>query len=374
MDYIKQLQDGKFLDSITESLSNQAADVLEILARPTEYLAIDLSEEQIDEADRAGSLSGLHKDLKKAVVSRIGGGKDSEVEDSGKIKSASALRKHINTALANGHVPVLHKDGKPIGAIVTNDDASYGRESFTVHGGEAQQKYKETVYPKSTSYGRGAERRWHTPAPYQVEKGNYNKGDAISALHSKVSDEDFKNHEITVKHIKKDTKRFALRNDRKANRPETQYVKTGKPSNWGDFESKSVVSGNLNDVKKSAALKLADQKVPQGDNKATKLHNELGQHIQSGNRKGAEEALMALHAHLNTHGLSTREHKVKEYAKELGKLKGYSKEYAKSNLARLRTESEVTAWEELLGMLTVEDFEITGEVAEYIQESLSELI
>jgi hypothetical protein len=316
----------------------------------------------------------LHKDLKKAVVSRIGGGKDSEVEDSGKIKSSSALRKHINTALANGHVPVLHKDGKPIGAIVTNDDSNYGRESFTVHGADKQEKYKETIHPKMVSYGRGAEKRWHTPASYSVDKSHYTKGDAISALHSKVSDDDFKNHEITVKHIKKDTNRFALRKSRSDNRPETQTVATGKKSSYGDFERKSVVSGSMKGIKQAAAMKLADQKVPQGDNKAVELHNQLGQHIQSGNRKGAESALAALHDHMKTHGLDTREHKVKQYASELGKLKGYSKEYAKSNLARLRSESEVSAWEELIGMLTVEDFEITGEVAEYIQESLSELI
>ena len=93
----------KIIQAVTEFRENTIYDMFS----EEEF---DLVEFSLDEG--TGNLAGMSKHLLKTLTND-GAGENSEVESTGRIKNASALKKHIHTAMVAGHTPVVHVDGKP---------------------------------------------------------------------------------------------------------------------------------------------------------------------------------------------------------------------------------------------------------------------
>jgi hypothetical protein len=312
----------------------------------------DLVEFSLDEG--TGNLAGMSKHLLKTLTND-GAGENSEVESTGRIKNASALKKHIHTAMVAGHTPVVHVDGKPVKAAVSTH--SYGsRSEYRVHGSDKENSQTEYRHPKP--YRAGGKMVYPASTRYENPSPRYGKGDAIEHLmHSATQGEAdaFKNKNIEVKIVKADKKRAELHAARVKNKPDMQsnYVKKTddeKKKTAGmytsDIKQTSTTSAgdNLRGIKRAAAEHLAAKKLAgksSANAEADKLHAEIGKHLAAGNVRGAKEAISNLANHIHQHGLTTNADKIKDYADNLQNLKtSYKKDYAKKNLERLRNESE----------------------------------
>jgi len=389
MSLITQLQEQtkeQVTLSLHERLTSIAIERLEEMMSPDTYDVVDLVGVELTEeelvAEGAGSLSGLPKHILKAVVSRPVGsaaGENSPVSVT-KFKAPSAMKTHINDALKDGHVPVVHVNGKPHAAAVPKDRGAYGsREEYQVHDSDKQSTFKETIHPPARRYGG----KVHYATPYQVDRSNYTKGDAVSKLMPSHEKDFFKDNEVTVHVIQRDKARLEKVVDRNAKKPEmqTNFVKTKEGDDHkkvygrGYGDEKTVTSktpaGNMDVIKKAAALKLAGKKLGDSGSSANKeamdLHAEVSKHIASGDTRAATRALSALSNHIQNKGLATSDHKKKEYAEELGRLKSsYSKGYAKERLAKLRGES--------VEELTVAELECIAEEFDNLDDESKEIL
>ena len=331
----------KIIQAVTEFRENTIYDMFS----EEEF---DLVEFSLDEG--TGNLAGMSKHLLKTLTND-GAGENSEVESTGRIKNASALKKHIHTAMVAGHTPVVHVDGKPVKAAVSTH--SYGsRSEYRVHGSDKENSQTEYRYHKP--YRAGGKMVYPASTRYENPSPRYGKGDAIEHLmHSATQGEAdaFKNKNIEVKIVKADKKRAELHAARVKNKPDMQsnYVKKTddeKKKTAGMYKQTSTTSAgdNLRGIKRAAAEKLAAQKLAgksSANAEADKLHAEIGKHLAAGNVRGAKEAISNLANHIHQHGLTTNADKIKDYADNLEKLKSsYGKDYAKQNLEKLRNESE----------------------------------
>jgi hypothetical protein len=331
----------KIIQAVTEFRENTIYDMFS----EEEF---DLVEFSLDEG--TGNLAGMSKHLLKTLTND-GAGENSEVESTGRIKNASALKKHIHTAMVAGHTPVVHVDGKPVKAAVSTH--SYGsRSEYRVHGSDKENSQTEYRHPKP--YRAGGKMVYPASTRYENPSPRYGKGDAIEHLmHSATQGEAdaFKNKNIEVKIVKADKKRAELHAARVKNKPDMQsnYVKKTddeKKKTAGMYKQTSTTSAgdNLRGIKRAAAEHLAAKKLAgksSANAEADKLHAEIGKHLAAGNVRGAKEAISNLANHIHQHGLTTNADKIKDYADNLQNLKtSYQKDYAKKNLERLRNESE----------------------------------
>lgn len=331
----------KIIQAVTEFRENTIYDMFS----EEEF---DLVEFSLDEG--TGNLAGMSKHLLKTLTND-GAGENSEVESTGRIKNASALKKHIHTAMVAGHTPVVHVDGKPVKAAVSTH--SYGsRSEYRVHGSDKENSQTEYRYHKP--YRAGGKMVYPASTRYENPSPRYGKGDAIEHLmHSATQGEAdaFKNKNIEVKIVKADKKRAELHAARVKNKPDMQsnYVKKTddeKKKTAGMYKQTSTTSAgdNLRGIKRAAAEHLAAKKLAgksSANAEADKLHAEIGKHLAAGNVRGAKEAISNLANHIHQHGLTTNADKIKDYADNLQNLKtSYQKDYAKKNLERLRNESE----------------------------------
>lgn len=331
----------KIIQAVTEFRENTIYDMFS----EEEF---DLVEFSLDEG--TGNLAGMSKHLLKTLTND-GAGENSEVESTGRIKNASALKKHIHTAMVAGHTPVVHVDGKPVKAAVSTH--SYGsRSEYRVHGSDKENSQTEYRYHKP--YRAGGKMVYPDSTRYENPSPRYGKGDAIEHLmHSATQGEAdaFKNKNIEVKIVKADKKRAELHAARVKNKPDMQsnYVKKTddeKKKTAGMYKQTSTTSAgdNLRGIKRAAAEHLAAKKLAgksSANAEADKLHAEIGKHLAAGNVRGAKEAISNLANHIHQHGLTTNADKIKDYADNLQNLKtSYKKDYAKKNLERLRNESE----------------------------------
>lgn len=330
----------KIIQAVTEFRENTIYDMFS----EEEF---DLVEFSLDEG--TGNLAGMSKHLLKTLTND-GAGENSEVESTGRIKNASALKKHIHTAMVAGHTPVVHVDGKPVKAAVSTH--SYGsRSEYRVHGSDKENSQTEYRYHKP--YRAGGKMVYPASTRYENPSPRYGKGDAIEHLmHSATQGEAdaFKNKNIEVKIVKADKKRAELHAARVKNKPDMQsnYVKKTddeKKKTAGMYKQTSTTSAgdNLRGIKRAAAEHLAAKKLAgksSANAEADKLHAEIGKHLAAGNVRGAKEAISNLANHIHQHGLTTNADKIKDYADNLEKLKSsYGKDYAKQNLEKLRNES-----------------------------------
>lgn len=331
----------KIIQAVTEFRENTIYDMFS----EEEF---DLVKFSLDEG--TGNLAGMSKHLLKTLTND-GAGENSEVESTGRIKNASALKKHIHTAMVAGHTPVVHVDGKPVKAAVSTH--SYGsRSEYRVHGSDKENSQTEYRHPKP--YRAGGKMVYPASTRYENPSPRYGKGDAIEHLmHSATQGEAdaFKNKNIEVKIVKADKKRAELHAARVKNKPDMQsnYVKKTddeKKKTAGMYKQTSTTSAgdNLRGIKRAAAEHLAAKKLAgksSANAEADKLHAEIGKHLAAGNVRGAKEAISNLANHIHQHGLTTNADKIKDYADNLQNLKtSYKKDYAKKNLERLRNESE----------------------------------
>ena len=123
-----------------------------------------------------------------------------------------------------------------------------------------------------------------------------------------------------------------------------------------------TVGDRLAGIKDSAAEKIARKKLAGGEGareEAKKLHDEFGKHIAVGNHGEVRVALHRLSSHIQNKGLESQEDKVGRYKKALRDLRnsfpsGSSRKWAKSDLARLRGETN-EAVESLIDSIMNED-------------------
>lgn len=329
-------------EKVANALTNMRMNILSGINE--EYDIIDLEEITESELDEgAGNLSGLPNHIIKAAVSRASAGKDSEVESSGRIKNASALKKHIHDAMEKGHAAVVHVDGKPVKAVVSKGAWGGSRPSYEVHNDKDIETQREAITPRPRRIGG----KMHYSPTHYYDNPSHNKGEALNKMiHAATGGEDkdvFKNKHIEVKTIKPDLERRKKAGERQSNRPNMRTV-YDDPKNYKGKTSTTHVGDDLKGIKDAAAMKLAGKKLAgksSASAEAEKLHTELGKHLASGNAREAQRAIENLRVHIQTHGLKNTEDKKKEYAKSLQDLKShYDKDYAKRNLAALRNESE----------------------------------
>lgn len=338
---------GQKVHSAIDSLREDVLDAM--FPTDEEYFIVDF--ESLDEG--AGNLSGLSNHLIKALTKSAGAGENSEVESSGRIKNVSTLKQHIHKALEDGHVPIVHVDGKPVKAAVSSGNGYGARTEYDVHSTDSQDMRREAR--KSKPYRAGGKMVY--PPTHYYDSPHHGKGEAIDSLiHSATKGEAdaFKNKNIEIKVVKRDKMRTKKHAERVSNAPkmQTNYVnKTAAEKEKGShFDgdrkvvSKTSAGDELDGIKNSASTKLAGKKLagktaPNVD--AERLHAEIGKHLASGNVKGAKQAIADLSNHIQQHGLTTNADKIKDYADNLKKLKGsWSRDYAKQRLADLRNESE----------------------------------
>lgn len=378
MSLIKQFQEQPIEQSIQvlqARLSSLAITCLEEMNQGT-FQVVDLSTEQLDEA--AGALGGLPKHIVHALVNKHtgGDGENSPVEIT-KHKTPASLKSHISDALKNGHTPIVHVNGKPHSAVVSNGNYYGGRADYQVHDSEKQKSYKETIHPKPIRSGG----KIHYSASYEVNKKDYSKGDALTNAMPSHDKDFYKDNEVSVHVVHRDAARGAKQIARQKNRPELQHntvkAKAGdNPNKITGYTEKRIVTsktpaGNMDSIKKAAALKLAGKKlgdtVSSPNKEATDLHAEVAKHIASGDSRAATRALSALHDHIQRKGLSNSDDKKKAYAEALGELKSsWSKGSAKSTLARLRGENS----EEL----TSAELELISEEFDQLDEESKEIL
>lgn len=353
-DLVLAIQSGKSTDIqnsfdsvISDKLSEAIAEIRENILSDEEFEIVDFS---LDES--AGNLSGLSKHLMKTITNNMMAGENSKVVSSGPIKNASNMKQHIHQALENGHVPVVHVDGKPVKAVVPS--STYGaRPEYRLHDTDGEKPAKE--YHAGRTFRAGGRVHHSGSYEYTNPRPTYGKGDAINKMiHAATGgDKDaFKNKNIEVKAVAVDRERVKKHNQRVKNRPEMQsnYVNAvpsddkKKLTYSGDKKetSRTPAGDGLKGIKDAAAIRLAKKKLGDKPNaEAEKLHAEIGKHIASGNYKEAHKAIRSLQGHIEAHGLETSQDKINDYAKNLKDLKGtYGRDYAKKNLERLRNESE----------------------------------
>lgn len=333
---------------LEEAIEDKKQDLAESLSGYNVFLfSEDFDINQLDED--AGSLKGLPPHIIKHLTNKYGqgAGKDSEVTKH-EAKNPSNLNGHIKSGLEAGHAVAVHVNGKLHSVISSNKDAGYGRESFKIHTPEGQHSEKEYKWKKSTA----REIKYGSPHVRKVEitHKDFNKGDSIRHATDGISDKEFlKNNKVEVHHIKSDKNREKLSNSRRANKPEDQhnYVKQTEDENnyYSDLKKTSTTSAGdrLKSIKDAAADKLARKKVSGGSaqDDAKKLHDELGKHLAAGNHREVKATMNKLSAHIDQHGLTNHEDKVKEYKSGLNDLKSggsFTKKYAKERLAKLRGE------------------------------------
>jgi len=356
------------LKSIVEAYQNMSDDmryfVFEITDEDIANADQEIEFEYVTEGEAAGNLKDLTKHLMKVATkaSTLKAGQNSEVSSSGQVKNMSALRGHVAKALEDGHMPVVHLNGKPVSAAIAKDWNAGSRTEYHVHNSDSQHMLKGYT-PSKVIPGR------------YYDEPNHTKGEALShvipdSLKGDDAKDAFKKNHVEVKVVHKDLVRHKMHAARKANKPnmQTNYKtaitpaekKKGYQSGYGAdsksvFRSSSTPKGDdLKGIKQAAAEKIAAKKVPESSANADimKLHTALGEHIKAGRHREARQAASQISDQIYNKGLSSADDNRKEYAKELGDLKShYNREYAKKRLATLRGEKNEAVTEDDLDLL-----------------------
>lgn len=311
---------------LNETLTLLAAKILdESYSKPEveEYFYVleNFDLEQLDEAKSRGNLPELTKHLTKVVTDRMAG-QNSDVADSGKLSGMSALKKHVDHALSNNQIPVLHIDNKPVSALVKSSHSLGARDAYAVHDSEKRIPVQVVRHPTIHDFRMGRT----SIHSYEDPHGTFGKGSALDKFTGGLTKDHFKDKTISVKSIAVDKDRLQVSKDR------------------NDSRKTDAMSG-LKKNTEAAAIKIAKTKIPGGNtaaDEAMKLHTELGKHIAAGDHKAVRNTLNSLENHVRTKGLENKDDKVKEYAGALKDIKnGYSwnKKYAKETTARLRGET-----------------------------------
>lgn len=345
----------------------------------------DFDPSQLDES--AGSLAGLPSHVIKHLTNRNAAGQNSKVEKH-VAKNISGLAGHIKDGLGKGHAVAVYVNGKVHKVVSSNNDGSYGREHFHVHNATGKDSKREVKYTR----GRSGSTYRHE---YQDEK--YKKGEAVEKATSGMGEgsheKDFyKNNHVEVHHISVDKERLKKAGERQANRPQMQsnYVKATdadvkdgrKVYGYGPDAQKSTgettAGDRLSAIKDAAAIKLAKKKLGAAGNdaksKAFEMHKELAKHIEAGDHRAVKSTLDQLHKHVQNVGLEGHDDKVKRYADTLKDLKrGWGKEYAKKDLARLRGETNEAAEIAAMFDMVIEEVESYEQGLEEAFEQLDEL-
>lgn len=356
------------LKSIVEAYQNMSDEknyfVFEITDEDIANTDQEIEFEYIAEGEAAGNLKDLTKHLIKVATQsgKLKAGQNSEVTSSGPVKNMSALRGHVAKALEDGHMPIVHVNGKPVSAAVAKDYTYGSRPEYHVHNPDSQHMMKGYEPPK-------AMRGYTKPARYYDEP-THTKGEALThvipdSLKGDDAKDAFKKNSVEVKVVHKDLVRQKMHAAREANKPAMQdnYKKAITPAEKAKaygysgrhIKTSSTPKGDeLKGIKQAAAEKLAAKKVPESSANADvmKLHTELGEHIKAGRHKEARNTASKISDQIYQKGLSSATDNRKEYAENLGKLKSsWNKEYAKKRLAQLRGEKNEAVTEDDLELL-----------------------
>jgi ribosomal protein L37AE/L43A len=330
-----------------------------------EYVATDLQGIDFDNIDLEsfeegiGNLKGLSKHLIQTITQR-GGGENSAVQSSGKIKSNSELHKHIHAAIKAGQTAVVYKNGKPVSAV---HPSSYGSK-YNVSNDTKEQSQSKSKYIKSTRYTAGRTHRYEDP-----EFGSRDAIDHATRIVHGNAEPNYKDHNVEVKSYAVDKNREALHQKRSDNRPDMQYntvkrtpaevaAERAKGRYYVDIDTNSrketsmTPAGSFDKIKDAAALRLARLKL--GDkgspvHKAMELHDQLGKHLASGNSEAARKTANELSDHIRQSGLHKEHRDIERYAdslksdqKDMGKSYKAS-DWEKKQRAHMRGENESLA-------------------------------
>lgn len=312
-------------------------------------------DESLDEA--AGAMAGLPKNITKHLTRKTyGGGVGGAGENSAVTKhtatSASSLSGHVKAGLDAGHAVAVHVNGKLHKVVTSNGDGGQGqRGHFQVHDAAGQNSQKETKWVRTRVGASRYENRKH-----ERTEVNFTKSDALHKTTGGMGDGSsekkfFKDNHVEVHHIARDEERAKKATARAAAKPEMQAnfvkAKEGEKKEYyhSDKKQTSTTSAgdNLKGIKDAAAERLAKKKLgasgESAKSKALEIHKNLAKHIEAGDHRAVRQSLRDLEHHVSNVGLQGHEEKVKEYAKHLKDMKGWRREYAKKDMAKLRGET-----------------------------------
>lgn len=376
---VSMLFDKLMAQKLSEAIEDKKVEIAESIFEKKESFEVfefdeDFDPDQLDES--AGSLSGLPPHVIKHLTKTQGAGENSEIAKH-QAKSVSSLAGHVKDGLAKGHAVAIHVNGKLHKVVSSKHDSNWGREHFTVHDSEKQASVKERkMIDKGRSIRKSDGSYRHIPPRYnEYDRKDFTKSEALDHATRGMGEgshekEFYKNNHVEVHHIPVDKERAKKSAERKANRPNMQYnyvkAKEGEKEHYytnNKHTSNTPAGDNLEGVKKAAALKLAKKKLGDAGNdaksKAMEIHRELAKHIEAGDHKAVKSSLEKLHHHVQNVGLQSQDDKVKEYAKELPKLKSHhDKEYTKKRLAGMRGETNESIEDEISKLfdLVIEDY------------------
>lgn len=299
------------------------------------YEVTEITDDMLDES--AGNLKGLPGSMIKAITkSDVRGGKDSNVEDHGRMTSHSKLKSTLHNITKDPYkVAVLHHNGKPIASIHTSFHATGTRSEYGVNTPEGTSKTTKHVVDKVKKYspsGNPYTDRKHRSFPTLT----HTKDDAINKamysltknhINDDMTDKDtYKKHEFTVKSYSRDPKRAEISKERKDNK-------------------KSVRDNdNLNTIKDKALDKLADRHVKGGSpiDNVKNIHKKLGDAIEAGDHKAAREHLAQLDHHTRySDSLKNESPYKKQYKDAVKDLKGWSKDYGRNRIKDMKDKGVV---------------------------------